>query len=397
MLYPLLLFIGFSSSIALRSLDPLTVEIANDLTVQPATVALLGTALSIPYALSQPVLGPMGDHFGKSRVITIALWLLAISVFASALAPTFAFLMGLRVLTGIAAGGIVPIGQALIGDVYQGRARQIAIARSTMAVFIGQLVGASFSGILEAWIGWRGVLLVCFCFVITAASAATWKLPAAPRKSTGSFSVRTVVANYLIIFRMPRAWACYGSVFIQTGIMFGLMPFIAYLLERQNLGGAREAGLIIAGFSAGSLAFTLSVPITLRLLSRPNLLVTGGVITALGLVGTSFGLAWYWQAAIFLVTGFGYFLQHNAIQGEVSELSEELRASAYAMHAFSFFMGSAAAPILYGIAFNTIGIRLSLLIAAGIFITVGLTSGAIFAWFHRNAPREPTATGPRRQ
>ncbi|MDP4593959.1 MAG: MFS transporter, partial [Beijerinckiaceae bacterium] len=69
MMYPLLLLFGFASAIAQRSLDPLTVTIARDFATAPETVALLSTAVAVPFALAQPVLGPLGDHFGKERVI----------------------------------------------------------------------------------------------------------------------------------------------------------------------------------------------------------------------------------------------------------------------------------------------------------------------------------------
>lgn len=381
-LYPLLLGIGFSSSLALRSLDPLTVSIANDLSVAPENVALLGTALSITYAMSNPVLGPSGDHFGKGRVITIGLWLITICVFASALAPTFAMLIVVRALTGLAAGGIVPIGQAMIGDMFKADQRQIAIARSTMVVFLGQLLGASLAGIADAYIGWRGVLIACSAITGIAALAATWKMPKARPVAKAPFRPKTILNNYLIIFRMPRAWVCYSTGFIQSGIMFGLLPFIALILEKQNLGAAREAGFIIAGFSAGSMLFALSISVTLRLLSRPNLLIAGAIISFLALLAVSTGMAWYWQVLIFAVIGFGYFLQHNAIQGEVADLSDELRASAYSMHAFSFFMGSAAAPVIYNVTFRWFGVQPTLIGAAIVFLCVGLTSSAIFRSLH---------------
>ncbi len=381
--YVLLLCIGFSSSLAMRCLDPLTIAVAVDLRVAPEMVALLGTALSITYALTNPLLGPVGDHFGKGRLITICLWLITISVFASALAPTFAILVVMRAVTGIAAGGIVPMGQAMIGDMFRASERQIAIARSTMVIFLGQLLGASIAGIAEAYVGWRGVLMGGSAITACAALAATWKMPKSRPPVKAPFRPGTILSSYLVIFRMPRAWLCYVSGCIQSGIMFGLMPFVALILREFGLGGAREAGFIIAGFSAGSMLFALSIPITLRLLSRPNLLIAGALISAATLYGFSAGHTWYWMAAIFVLTGFGYFLQHNAIQGEVADLTDELRASAYAMHAFAFFLGSAVAPVIYSFTFTWYGVRPSLIGAAIVFLLVGIVSSALFRLLHR--------------
>lgn len=379
MLYALLLGIGFSSSLALRSLDPLTVSVATDLAVRPETAALLGTALSIPYALSNPLLGPTGDHFGKGRLITICLWLITISVFASAFAPTFAVLVVMRALTGMAAGGIVPLGQAMIGDMFkQASERQIAIARSTAVIFLGQLAGASLAGIADAWIGWRGVLIACATITGAAALVATVKMPRTRPERTAPFRFGTILQSYMVIWSMPRAWVCYLNCFIQAGIMFGLMPFIALILERLQLGGAREAGFVIAGFSAGSLLFVLAIRVTVKLMSRSQLLVAGALAGAIGLILASTGPAWFFLVAIFAMSGFGYFLQHNAIQGAVADLSERYRGSAYSMHASMFFLGTATGPVLYGFAFASLGVRATLTLAAIVFLLVGIVTSAMF-------------------
>ena len=246
LVYTLLLLFGFTSALAQRSLDPLTIRISEDLLVRPETVALLSTAIAVPFALVQPVLGPLGDHFGKDKIIKGALWLLALSTFASAFVPAFLWLMGLRVLSGAASGGIIPISQAIVADLYTGHKRQICIARITMAAFIGQLAGASFAGLVVGWIGWRGVLLACSTVVFAAAILASIKIPRPPPLNRGPLSIRTILRNYGSLFRMPRAWACYTTGFMQSGTLFGLLPFIAYLLENAKNGGPREAGLVIA-------------------------------------------------------------------------------------------------------------------------------------------------------
>ena len=382
-MYPLLLLFGFASAIAQRSLDPLTVTIARDFATAPETVALLSTAVAVPFALAQPVLGPLGDHFGKERVIKTALWLLAFSVFAGAFAPVFMGLMVARILTGASSGGIIPISQAILGDLYTGHKRLVCIARVTMAAFIGQLAGASFAGLTVEWIGWRGVMVACGVFVLAAAVLATITIPKPAPRERKPFSIRTVLHNYRKLFEMPRAWACYLTGFTQSGILFGLLPFIAYLLERQNNGGPREAGLVIAGYCAGSLIFALGASWILRLLKRPQMLVAGAVITSSGLVLFAMGFHWTIQVGIFVIVGFGFFLQHNAIQGEVSNLSEELRASAYSFHAFAFCAGAALAPVIYGLAIPSIGTKATLVAAAFVFCMTGIISGSVFSWLHR--------------
>ena len=61
---------AFASSLSVRAVDPVIPLVAADLAVSTATAALLSTAFALPYALTQPVLGPIADMIGKTRFMT---------------------------------------------------------------------------------------------------------------------------------------------------------------------------------------------------------------------------------------------------------------------------------------------------------------------------------------
>src|ERR1044072_2998217 len=65
--------IGFVTALASRATDPIIPPIAHDIQVDPNAVALLTTAFALPFALVQPVLGPVGDMVGKVRVMIACL------------------------------------------------------------------------------------------------------------------------------------------------------------------------------------------------------------------------------------------------------------------------------------------------------------------------------------
>jgi len=79
---PLLLVLAFScfvSSLAIRLIDPMVPAMAVDLATAEANISLLASAYAIPYALIQPVLGPLGDRVGKARIIIACLFVLTIA------------------------------------------------------------------------------------------------------------------------------------------------------------------------------------------------------------------------------------------------------------------------------------------------------------------------------
>ena len=153
----MLLFIlslcGFSGALATRLFDPLITSIAADFATPVSVVALLSTAFALPFGLSQPFLGPTGDAFGKEVVIKVAVSVLALCLLASTFAPNLKLLFVSRVLGGVAAGGIMPVCMALIGDRFALAVRQVALSRFIGATLIGQLVGASVGGMAAEWNG----------------------------------------------------------------------------------------------------------------------------------------------------------------------------------------------------------------------------------------------------
>ena len=90
--------------------------IAADLAIDVKTAALLSTAFAFPYALIQPVLGALGDFFGKTRLMNACVLVMAVAALVCAVAPNFTLLVAMRIVAGLVAGGVFPVAMALVGD-----------------------------------------------------------------------------------------------------------------------------------------------------------------------------------------------------------------------------------------------------------------------------------------
>jgi MFS family permease len=65
--------------------------------------------------------------------------------------------------------------------------------------------------------------------------------------------------------------------------------------------------------------------------------------------------------------GMGYYMLHNCLQIEATELAPAARGSAVALFACGFFAGQALGPPLFGALMHSVGFTLALLVvAAGI-------------------------------
>ena len=377
----MLLFIlslcGFSGALATRLFDPLITSIAADFATPVSVVALLSSAFALPFGLSQPFLGPTGDAFGKEIVIKVAVAVLALCLLASALAPNLRLLFVSRVVGGVAAGGIMPVCMALIGDRFALAVRQVALSRFIGATLIGQLVGASVGGLIAEGIGWRGVMACAAALGVTAAGAAVTMLPKAAEQGSGQLHVGQALARYSLVLKNPRSFVCFGIVFVEGLAIYGVMPFIGDLLRSRGTGGLREAGFVIGGLGLGGLLYAFGAPFILRFASRPAMMAAGGGVAALGLGGVGLLVPWAAQMACMVVLGFGFFLLHNSVQTEVTELAPSARASAFSLHAFSFFMGQALGPMVYGLTLPFIGATASFLLGAAVLVTTGMIASRL--------------------
>lgn len=363
--------VGFVTALVARAVDPIVPPIATELAVDPKSVALLSTAFALPFALVQPVLGPIADMVGKIRVMLVCLAVLLGATLLSALATDYTVLLGARIVAGIASGGIFPVGIAVVGDLVPVKERQVAIGRWLTAVISGNLLGATLAGVINDLIGWRAVFFFFAAGGAFALITAVLTLRAAANAHVARFDLAGIPGRYADVFRNPRAKVCFSAVFAEGVLIFGLFPFVALLLLAGGEARASIAGIVIAGFSVGGIVYALTVPMLVSRWRGDQLMIGGGVIAALALGLAGLELAWPLQLFAFTLLGFGFYTLHGSIQVQTTELAAHARGAAVSMHSFSFFVGHAGGPVLYGAGFGLIGAPATIAVAAVMILVIG--------------------------
>jgi predicted MFS family arabinose efflux permease len=375
-------FVVFASALFIRSTDPVIPLIADGLRVEPATAALLSTAFTLPYALVQPLLGALADMFSKARLMLLFMVIVTVATLLCALAPNFEILVAGRVIAGLAAGGVVPISFALVGDKVPIAERQIAMGRLLFAIMTGNLLGATCAGVVGDLVGWRGVFLVTGILGAVATAVAVPGLRGLSEASSGRFDLSNLIPNYRTIFRNPLAKICFGTVFLEALFMYGCFPYIATMMRQAGEPRASIAGIVIAGFGVGGAVYGLTVSRLLRLLGETRMMRLGGAALGFCLMVIAARLAWPLEFLNFALLGFGFYMLHAVVQIYASELAPAARGSAMALHSFFFFLGQAVGPIVYGAGLSTIGLNPVLLFGAVVLFATGLTCAQ---WLRRPA------------
>ena len=367
----------FAASLSVRALDPVLPHVADEFGLSIATAAGFASGYAFTFAIVQPVVGAAADLFGKARLMIGCLVLLGFANVLGAMSTSFPLLLASRILAGIASGGVFPVALGLTSDLVAPEKRQVAIGRTLAGSMTGNLLGATVSGLIGDFLGWRGVLAVLGSLVVVAAVAVAAGFRGAELKHPPRTSLSALRQGYHTIFTNPNARVCYSAVFVEGCCVLGLFPFIAAFLFDLGETSLSIAGLVIAGFAVGGLFYTSTVSRFLPWLGVSGMMTAGAALVGVQLAIVAFGLGWKLQLLNMLLMGWGFYMIHGCLQVFASELSVEARATALSLHSFFFFMGQTVGPIAYGFGLLHAGKIPTLLTAAAAMIALGFVCGRL--------------------
>jgi predicted MFS family arabinose efflux permease len=360
---------GFASAFSLRTTDPMLTVIAADLGIGVTEAALLASAYTLPYAVMQLVLGPVGDALGKTRLIRLALLALTVGLGLSAVAPGHGSLLAARMIAGGIAGGIIPSAMALIGDRVAYAERQVAISRFLLAVIIGQMSGSAVAGALAEVAGWRAVFALAAG--LTGLIALAGALGLRGMEEAGHRpSLADARRRYASVLANPVSVWVFATVAAEGLLIFGVFPFVAPMLAGHGAAGAVEAGITIAAFAIGGVFYSMVVRRLLVRWGQWGMMRGGGLLCGAAYAATVLPVPWPVVSLLFLVAGFGFYMLHNTMQTQGTELAPTARGSALALFAASFFSGQGLGPMVCGAGAGAAGY-------GGLFVGTGLLTAAL--------------------
>jgi predicted MFS family arabinose efflux permease len=383
-LLPIIAMGNFAAGLTSRVIDPVVPQISQQLAVSVTTAATLASASAIAFAFVQLPLGMVADLFGKPKVILTCLIVLGIANIVGAFADSFELLLVTRVICGLGAGGVFPVAMGLTGDLFPVEQRRVAMSRIMAGALTGNLLGASFSGVLGDFAGWRGVLSILGSFVLIMSLVVAWGfrnqlgLPGKP------VDPKVIAANYRRILSNPNAHLCYLGVFTEGVCIFGMLPFVASFLQQLGEPRLAIAGLVIGGYAVGGLVYAATVTRLVARFGDNTLMIIGAAFISSQIAIVAFGPPWQVQFLNFMVMGCGFYLIHGGFQVFTSEIAPDARATAVSLQAFCFNCGQFSGPLLYGVGLIYLGKVPTLLGSATLMLLVGILCAKLL--HHRRPP-----------
>lgn len=298
----------------------------SELLLDRGRIGLLGTGMTLVYAITSPWFGHLGDLRNRPRLIALGVAIWSVATVLGGFAISFATLFIARAILGIGEAAYGSIAPSLLADSFPRRLRGRVFSVFYAAIPVGSALGFVLAGQMEAHFGWRSAFFVAGVPGLFLA-AMLLKLPEVPRGAqdegdddvphhtgaaggnrlsvyTGLLRIRqyrTTVLGYAaytfalgaLVFWFADYLASYhgmlqkdadnlvGGVAIVTGFVG---TFVGGWIGDRVLQRTRHAYLLVSG-----IATLIAVPFCLLALTatRPALFITGLVVAELMLFAST--------------------------------------------------------------------------------------------------------------
>ena len=348
--------------------SPMLVDIARDFGIDIGTAALSVAAYMLPFGLFTLLFGPLGDRYGKARVISIAAFGTAVFSCLGALAFNIISLAAIRAINGILAAAILPVTMSYVGDLFEEPKKRLNAIGSVMGMyFLGGAAATAIGGGLSFIGSWRLVYLaygvaeliialLMFKYLIFApGTAKTLGLRQAYANAFSQpFLLKTVVLLFLVGFAVFGSFTYLGDFLVE---MTGLNIFYVGLIMTP-FGLAAYAG----GQKAGDIRLKLGSNITL-------LAGILGLITWAPL-GQWPGI--YYTLPILLAFGFAFVLIQSTVIFTAQQQLPMQRGTVMSLASFNMFVGGGCGVLINKFLLINWGYKSIFLIAALAIFVAGL-------------------------
>ena len=145
----------------LQLLGLLTPVILQDWNVERAAFGPAMAAALVGLSLGAGIGGPLGDRFGRKRVLMVSAVIFGFGTIAAALTNDITQMTIVRLISGFGFGAATPVSISLVAEWLPRRVQPAAIALMSVGTPLGGMVGSALLIFVIPILGWRGCFIAC--------------------------------------------------------------------------------------------------------------------------------------------------------------------------------------------------------------------------------------------
>ncbi|GAA1223989.1 MFS transporter [Prauserella halophila] len=257
---------GISVSLMQTLAVPLLPAFPRLLDTTPSNAAWLITITLLTGAVCAPVLGRLGDMYGKRRMLLAALASMTAGSAIGAVSSEFLVVLAARGLQGVAIG-VIPLGISIMRDELPPERVGTGIAVMSSTLGAGGAIGLPLTGFVAEYADWHWLFAGAAVFGVLQLLLVTLLVPESPVRSGGRFDLGGAVglSAALLCLLLP----------VSRGSTWGwASPEVLLLLS--------AAAVIFVGWGWYELRLPTGPLVDLRVSARPAVLLTNMASVLIG-------------------------------------------------------------------------------------------------------------------
>jgi len=227
-----LLLAGLSFALLQTMVAPALPAIQRAFDTSASAAAWVLTGFLVSASVATPIIGKLGDLYGKGRVLTLVLLTFAAGSVLAALAESIELLIAARLLQGVA-GGVFPLSFGIVRDTFPPHRVPLGIGIISATFGIGGGIGLVASGLIvdNADVSW---LFVVGLLAVPAAVVAARAIPPSPTRERtridwrGAAVLSLGLAALLIGVSRANDWG-WTSARVLALVLGGLAVLVAWV------------------------------------------------------------------------------------------------------------------------------------------------------------------------
>ncbi len=380
----------FASMAAQRICDAMLPELARVFAVSLGQAALVVSVFAVTYGVAQLFYGPLGDRFGKFRIVTFATLGCCVGSVAATLATSLDMLVWARLLMALGAAALIPLTMAWVGDTVPSDQLQEMLTRTGLGSTLGIVGGQLAGGLLTDALGWRWAFafLTLLFGVVGLLLWGDWRrqqaapaepvepvepalAAAAPQGERPGF-----VKQALLIITGPWSRVVLLMALVEGAVGFGVLAIWASHLHRSLGLSLSLAGAIVALFGLGGVMYMAVGRHMIHRFGQQKLVLLGGLLVGLCALVLAFTPHWLPAVPASLLAGFGFFMFHNTMQANATQMAPGARGTAVSLFASSLFLGQSVGVVVAASLIAQIGTGAVVALGGAVMAV----EGVFFAW-----------------
>ena len=319
-------------------------QLASDLGVSVPAAAWLMLAGGITIGFGAPLAAAITSGIDRRLLLLGSLALYAAGHLASILAPNFAVLLALRVVTVVAAGVFTPQAAAIVGLLVPPERRAAGVAFIFLGWSISLVSGTSVAGLIATYASWR----LAYALMAGASLLALWLVAVAIPK--GLRAAPLSLASWGLVFGSPALLLILLVTVANSSGQFTVLTFLQPALKSLFAASPGEIAGVLAVFGVFGIAGNAAASRLVANLGAERL-----IAAALAAMAAEFLVLFAAPGSLVLAVvavalwGGGTFSSNSLQQARLIGRAAPLASASVALNTSAIYIGQAVGPAVGGV------------------------------------------------